>query len=89
MAHLEFNFSERLLPTELLKDVVIVFQFKVHTLKEEHSSVLRDKGNVLLVLQAAGEEGHSVLDAGLPSLPAHRGSSSHLSVFQGLHLLMG
>ena len=88
-AHLENNFSEFLFPTDLLQEVVVVSDFQGHSLKEEHSYVLQDKGNVLPTFQAAGEEGHGVLDAALPSLPGHRGSGSHLTVFQGLHLLMG
>ena len=88
-AHLENNFSEFLLPGELLKEVIIVFNSKAHAFKEEHSYVFQDKGNVLPILEAVGEEGHGALDAGLPSLPGHIGSGSHLAVFQGLHLPMG
>ncbi|EPJ32160.1 hypothetical protein CP061683_2665, partial [Chlamydia psittaci 06-1683] len=49
-AHLENNFSEFLLPGELLKEVVIVFNSKAHAFKEEHSYVFQDKGNVLPIL---------------------------------------
>ena len=78
-AHLEDSFSEFLLPRELLKEVVVVFNSKAHAFKEEHSYVLQDKGNVLPILEAVGEEGHGALDAGLPSLPGHRGSGTTLT----------
>ena len=88
-AHLEDSFSEFLLPGELLKEVVIEFHVEGHSIDVEHSNVLEDNGNVLPILQAAREQGHSALDASLRCLPGHRGSCGHLAALERLQLPMG
>lgn len=87
-AHLKPSYCQVLRPRHPLQKGAKILHFYPPVFDEEHSYVPQDKGDVLPLPQAVGQEGSGALDAGLRLQPGHRGCRGHLGVCEGLHLLV-